>query len=95
MVAPRFTEDTFQEVDEMMVTLEQDGRIDINQYWAAQSYYAILAGRRGHLKMMPYEYNTHKGRTRRNAVIRHYVGSPQIRYRYFTQGIPRLLKQIS
>ncbi|MDA0349738.1 MAG: hypothetical protein O3C43_21930 [Verrucomicrobia bacterium] len=94
MVTPRFSLETFQEVDEIMETMRLDGRIDMDHYWSAQTYYAILAARRGLTKMMPPTYDTHKGRTRRSAVVRHYVGVDQIRFRYFTEGIPRLLKQI-
>ena len=94
MVTPRFSEETFQELDEIMETMEQDGRMDIDHYWSAQTYYAILAARRGRTNMMPSNYTTHKGRTRRSAPVRHYVGVDQIRFRYFTEGIPRLLRQI-
>ena len=94
MVTPRFSMDTFQEVDEIMETMKLDGRIDIDHYWSAQTYYAILAARRGLKNKMPTTYDTHKGKTRQNAVVRHYVGNPQIRFRYLTEGIPRLLRQI-
>jgi hypothetical protein len=94
MVTPRFSEETFKEVDEIMESMRRDGRIDMDHYWSAQTYYAILAARRGLTNMMPSGYNTHTGRTRRNAAVRHYIGVDQIRYRYFTEGVPRLLRQI-
>jgi hypothetical protein len=94
MITPRFSQATFQEIDEIMHTMEQDGRVGILQYWAAQTYFAILAARSENKISMPKSYEVHKGRTRPNSILRHYVGIPQIRYRYFTEGIPLLLNQL-
>ncbi|MDG2169327.1 MAG: hypothetical protein P8L44_15525, partial [Opitutales bacterium] len=94
LATPRLDIDTFTEVDEIIGIMKQDGRIDTNHYWSTQTYYAILAARHGTINMMPSNYDTHKGRTRQNSTIRHYVGSDQIRFRFFTEGVPCLLQQI-
>ena len=39
------------------------------------------------------EYQIYRGRTKADTVVRHYVGIPAIRPRYYLEGVPLLLEQ--
>ena len=91
LVTPRLTRENHLKLDEIMEQIHQDGRIDLRRYWACQTYYALLSTDVPGSKALPKSYATTMGATAKDAVLRHYVGAPSIRFRYFTEGVPRVL----
>ena len=94
LLAPRLTIEDYVELDRLIGLLSKDGRIDINRFWACQTYYALIASERGGLNALPSNYTTCFGRTPKHCTARHYVGAPSVRYRYFKEGLPALLRQL-
>lgn len=93
LVTPRLTLADFEKLDAIMETIHQDGRIDIMRYWACQTYYALLSTFAPGSHVLPETYTTTAGRTGADCVVRHFVGIARVRYRYFTEGVTRLLGQ--
>ncbi len=93
LVTPRLTTADFVHLDEQMQLIAMDPRVSIDHFWSCQTYYALLASRHANLRVFPREYANTDGRTGPTQVLRHYVGIPKVRFRYFTEGLPRILKQ--
>ena len=91
---PRLTLEDFEKLDGLMDRIHLDGRIQLTRYWACQTYYALLSTFVPGSAALPARYDTTGGRTPDACVVRHYVGIPKVRFRYFTEGIPRLLQQV-
>jgi len=94
LVSPRFTQDNLMRLDSLLDQIHQSGLIDLNRYWACQTYYAIMSTFWNHANKLPQTYETTMGRTSRDATLRHYVGVPRVRYRYYTEGVSRLVAQL-
>jgi hypothetical protein len=93
-LTPRFGREEFEYLEQMIELLQTDGRVDTNHLWSSQMYCAMCAAIRPDSHALPDSYNITLGRTRDNAVIRHYVGVPRVRPRYFTEGIPKILRDL-
>jgi hypothetical protein len=73
--------------------LSRDPRVDVLRFWMHQTLWALLASRMGSAAgPLPPTYAVHDGPTRAGTVMRHYVGAPGIRPRFFTEGVPTLIK---
>lgn len=74
--------------------LSRDPRVDVLRFWMHQTLWALLASRMGSAAgPLPPTYAVHDGPTRAGAVMRHYVGTPGVRPRFFTEGLPTLIKE--
>jgi hypothetical protein len=93
LLAPRLGEEAFAWLEAALRRLEQDGRTDLNHLWSAQTYYALWAARLPASGPLPPAYDVVLGRTRPQAVARHYVNIPSIRPRLLTEGAARVLAQ--
>ncbi|WP_093254203.1 hypothetical protein [Rubrimonas cliftonensis] len=63
--------------------------IDPMRFWMHQTLIAVLASHMGDkARPLPREYDIHDGPTRPDASMRHYVGHPGIRPRFFIEGVP-------
>lgn len=93
-LTPRFNREEFEHLEGMIGLLRADGRVDTNHLWSSQLYCAMCAAIRLDSHAFPDSYNITLGKTRDNAVIRHYVGVPRVRPRYFTEGIPKILRDL-
>ena len=94
MVTSRFGEAELAVVDDILSRLFARG-VDLTRLWLEQSVLAAVIGRIAPCsRPLPDGYDVVKGRTKTGQVARHYVGSPLIRPRFFTEGVPRLLSQI-
>jgi hypothetical protein len=60
--------------------------------WFEQMLTAVIAGKIGNGLPLGSEYRVVPGRTKESAVMRHYTGVKRIRFRFFKEGIPRLLE---
>lgn len=94
LVAPRFSQDHFMRLDHFMERIQRSGEMDLNRYWACQTYYAMMSTFWNHAKGLSACYETTMGRTGGDMVVRHYVGIPKVKYRFYTEGVARLLDQI-
>lgn len=94
IVSRRLSFEDFEWLDQIMHAILADGRIDLYRYWACQTYYALLAARSEKAKMLPGDYSTNSGSTADNCVARHYVGIKRVRYRYYTEGLSRLIDDL-
>lgn len=92
MVCPRLSLDDFMKLDAHLCEIHRDGRIQLNHYWSCQTYYSLLASGRIGAGILPDTYNNTAWRTGSRQVLRHYVGIPRVRFRYFSEGIPRVLQ---
>jgi hypothetical protein len=93
-LTPRFTSTEFEHLEQIVRLLQADGRIDTNHLWSSQTYCAMCAARCPGARALPDSYAVTLGWTSDDAIIRHYVGIPRVRPRYFTEGLPRLLTTI-
>jgi len=91
LVSPRMTRADFQRLDEHMVAIRRDGRLEVGHFWSCQTYYALLAAAFPGSAVLPKEYRNTTGRTSPTQILRHYVGIPSVRFRYFTEGTRRLM----
>lgn len=94
LVSPRFSQDHIHRLDSILHDLYRSELVDLNRYWACQTYYAIMSTYWSQAKALPDSYETTMARTTRDAVLRHYVGVPRVRYRFYTEGVARILAQI-
>lgn len=93
LISPRCSVDDFLELEGHLRLIEEDPRIDIGHFWSCQTYYALMAGKCPASEMFSSLYANTSGKTGGAQVLRHYVGIPRVRYRYFDEGIPRILGQ--
>lgn len=94
IVSKRLSLEDYIWLNRKMRAILDDGRIDLNRYWACQTYYALLAARSGKAKVLPENYSTILGVTSHDCVARHYVGIKRVRFRYYTEGIARLIDEL-
>ena len=93
LLVPRLGEEAFAYLETALRRLEEDGRIELDHLWSAQTYYALWAARLPGSGPLPPAYDVALGRTRPDAVARHYVNIPSIRPRLLTEGAARVLAQ--
>lgn len=91
-VGPRFGRADFERLEVALTGMARAG-LDMNQIWSSQTYLALMAAHLPGSQPLPCAYDLHRGRTRRDEVLRHYVGMPSVRFRLFTEGWPRVLAQ--
>jgi hypothetical protein len=93
LLAPRNGSDEWYVLEEILRRLWADARIDPLRYWMHQTLVACLASRLppGLAAPLPEAYAIYMGATRPGTTVRHYVGNPGVRPRFFTEGVPRLI----
>jgi hypothetical protein len=80
-------------MDWVLKRMEADPRTDPLRYWMHQTLWALLAARIGPgARPLPAAFDIHAGPTRPGSAMRHYVGDPGIRPRFFTEGVPSLIQ---
>jgi hypothetical protein len=94
LVSPRFSQDHFLQLDWLLDKMNQTGEIDLHRYWACQTYYALMTSFWNVAEPLPASYVTSMSRTPVDADLRHFVGVPRVRFRYYKEGVVRLLDQI-
>jgi len=94
MSTMRFAKTEFSLINDTIRKIIESTELDHNHYWSCQTYYAAVAEKRGKYKILSSTYNTTKSRTKKNQPIRHYVGIPKVRYRYVSEGLPKVFAQI-
>jgi hypothetical protein len=93
MAADRMTEADWAAVEAALACLEADPRTDPLLFWMEQTLIAILAAALGDAaRPLPEAYDVHYGPTRPGTAVRHYVGVPRIRPRFFTEGVPAMIR---
>lgn len=92
LVSPRLKPADFLELDRQMELIDQDPRVEINHYWSCQTYYAMIAAGFDGSQPLSDLYSNTDGKTGAGQVLRHYVGIPKVRFRYFTEGLPRVIR---
>jgi hypothetical protein len=93
-LTPRFAGKEFEHLEQMIRLLQADGRVDIKHFWSSQTYCAMCAARCPESRALSDNYTVTFGQISDDAIIRHYVSIPRIRPRYFTEGVPKLLKDL-
>jgi hypothetical protein len=92
MVTPRLNKEDFEYLEHLIPTLQADPTIDMECSWVPQTLLAVIAGRYHKTQPLSRDYAVTLGRTSDIAIVRHYVSIPAIRPRFFTEGIPKLLR---
>ena len=93
LVSPRLKASDFLELDRQMELIDQDPRVEVNHYWSCQTYYAMIAAGFDGSMPLSASYSNTDGKTGSDQILRHYVGIPKVRFRYFTEGLPRLIHE--
>lgn len=94
LAAPRLTIGDFSRLEEKLEVIHADGRLETNHFWSCQTYYAILVALKGGGTILPAQYSNRMRSGTRDQVIRHYVGIPCVRFRYFKEGLKRILAEL-
>jgi hypothetical protein len=93
MIVRRPTDEDWAFVEMVLERMQADPRTDPLRYWMHQTLWALLAARMGSgARALPPEFDVYSGRTRASSAMRHYVGNPGIRPRFFTEGVPALVQ---
>jgi hypothetical protein len=93
MLTKRWQDNDLEFFEQVLQKL-QNHSLSIFHYWAEQTLYAMSANRHCVAAVLSKKYSVYFGKTRRNSIIRHYAGIAKLRPRYYTEGIPMLLKQL-
>ncbi len=92
LVAKRYDDDDLALMNEAFLQCSTAG--PTNTGWFEQSLTAVLAGRMGKGLPLGKDYRVVVGKTCKSAVMRHFVGMDRVRYRFFKEGIPRVLEDL-
>jgi hypothetical protein len=87
----RYTGREFGHLEKMLGLIASDGRVDPNHLWSSQTYCALCAAISPNAKPWPDSYAVTLGTTTDSTVVRHFVGIPRVRPRFFPEGLPRLV----
>lgn len=93
LLMPRLTTADFAALEAALVKLTALDWFDSNHPYSSQAYLAIIAAAQGRGGALPEQYRVYHGRTRPGTIVRHYVGVPSIRSRFFGEGVPLVLAQ--
>lgn len=94
LVSPRLGIEDFLALDEQMKRIDADPRVSVGHFWSCQTYYGIVAGGLPGSRPLPDTYSNSAGKTTDRQVLRHYVGIPRVRFRYYSEGLARILKSL-
>lgn len=94
LATPRFSQADFEELNRWMLMIKQDNRIEVGHFWSCQTYFALLCSRYPRSEILPADYDNTMTRTAPGQIMRHYVGVPRVRFRYFTEGCKRIKQQL-
>lgn len=88
-----FDAEEWRFLDAVLLALEADPRTDPHRYWMQQTLHALVAARRGAgARPLSRGYDIYNGPMRPGSVARHFVGNPRTRPRFFTEGVPALIR---
>ncbi|MES2660450.1 MAG: hypothetical protein V4689_17630 [Verrucomicrobiota bacterium] len=90
LVCPRLGIEDFVKLDEQMRKIDNDPRVDVGHFWSCQTYYALVASRFPGSARFSDSYSNTDCKTSSQQVLRHYVGIPKVRFRYFTEGLEKI-----
>lgn len=80
-------------INDALEALDRDPRTNPLRYWMHQTLFALLASTRGdNAGPLPDAYEIYMGQTRPDTVVRHYVGNASVRPRFFTEGVPAMIR---
>jgi hypothetical protein len=91
---PRYDEKYFNHLENVIKLLKANGKVDIHRWWSPQTLGATCAALDPQAGPLPPSYDIKLGRTSDDMVVRHYVGIPCVRWRYFAEGIPKILRDL-
>lgn len=95
MLHPRSSDETFRYVESLLEKICHDGSIRFRDRWFEQTLAASCIARFAPNSLpLPRGYDVVAGRTKRTQVVRHFVGSPLIRPRFYSEGIPQLIRNL-
>lgn len=92
MASFRFGPTQWGLLDEAVRRLAAHPDTDHLRYWVHQTLMAVLAKSLGEqARELPSNYAIHMGPTAPDAVMRHFVGNPGVRPRFYTEGIAMVI----
>ena len=93
MISFAFGAEQWDLLDATIAALDADPRTDPYRFWMHQTLLAIVAANLGgDARPLPPGYDIHKGPTRPDAIMRHYVGVKSVRPRFFPEGIAAVIR---
>lgn len=90
LVTKRYGEEEFVLMNETIQKCISSGSSTAG--WFEQMLTAVIVGKIGNGLPLGPDYRVVPGRTKKSAVMRHYTGVKRTRFRFFKEGIPRLLE---
>ncbi|MEO5917535.1 MAG: hypothetical protein ABIS50_25120 [Luteolibacter sp.] len=94
LVCPRLGIEDFVKLDDQMRKIDADPRVEVGHFWSCQTYYALVASRFPGSGYFSDLYSNTDGQTNGSQVLRHFVGIPKVRFRYFTEGLARIAGEL-
>ena len=94
-VAPRADANDWAALDEAVARCDADARCQWPHVWSEQTLAAVFAARQPRGEPLPDGYVVAGGGASSEDVMRHYVNTRSIRPRFFTEGVPRLQRQLA
>jgi hypothetical protein len=92
VLAKRLNDADWEVLEYALNRLEADRRTDPLRYWMHQTLLAILASNFGNAaRPLPDDYGVRMGPTSPEMTMRHFVGHPDMRPRFFTEGIGQVI----
>lgn len=92
---PRSSHDVFTYVEGLLEHIRRDGRIAFDRMWFEQTLAAACIARFApESRPLPDAYSVAFGHTNRRQIVRHYVGSPLIRPRFYAEGVRRIVAEL-
>ena len=89
----RLTQDQLALLETVLTRIEADPRTDPLRYWMHQTMIACIAANlRDKAARMDVPRSIYRGPMDPETVMRHFVGNPDIRPRFFTDGVPSLIR---
>jgi hypothetical protein len=88
-LAPRFSTEVIALMDQELQRWKKEWRED---YWSVQTLLAVAFARLGGRALDPDRYTIGLGGHRSHFVVRHYPSPKFFRPRFFTEGIPAVLR---
>lgn len=79
--------------EDLLASFQENG-INILHHWTEQAIIAALSTRHSRSYALASGYSVIRGKTTPKAIVRHYVGTPNIRPRFYLEGVPMLIQQV-
>lgn len=87
-----YAPDEWERLEQVLDLLHKNPQTDPLRYWMHQTMQAMIASKRGAgAGPLPTPYDIYYGPLKPGTVMRHFVGNPRTRPRFYTEGVPAVI----